>query len=182
MVAEKAVKRCSHCGTSDTPLWRLGPQGAKTLCNACGLRWRKTGRFVDDDAHAPQKQQHAVHPQSVSQQDAHQKVQHIPAKPAVAKKAKKPSAAGSAPAQSRPGAEVIAAARHANRSHRKKVGGSLSQAVDVERHVVNDYLPPAAEVFRQSATKRSERVYTLEDFWPYYHNVFSGLMVVHKSR
>jgi hypothetical protein len=34
-----------HCGTSDTPNWRRGPEGIRTLCNACGLRWvRKASR------------------------------------------------------------------------------------------------------------------------------------------
>ncbi|EMD38174.1 hypothetical protein CERSUDRAFT_122924 [Gelatoporia subvermispora B] len=38
---------CMTCGKTDSPEWRKGPQGPKTLCNACGLRWakkvRKTG-------------------------------------------------------------------------------------------------------------------------------------------
>ncbi|KAF8926620.1 hypothetical protein BGZ47_002619, partial [Haplosporangium gracile] len=29
--------RCLSCDTSDTPEWRRGPDGARTLCNACGL-------------------------------------------------------------------------------------------------------------------------------------------------
>ncbi|KAG5939884.1 hypothetical protein E4U59_002807 [Claviceps monticola] len=28
-------------GTLDSPEWRKGPRGPKTLCNACGLRWAK---------------------------------------------------------------------------------------------------------------------------------------------
>ncbi|GFF27542.1 cutinase gene palindrome-binding protein [Aspergillus udagawae] len=32
---------CTDCGTSDSPEWRKGPDGPKTLCNACGLRWAK---------------------------------------------------------------------------------------------------------------------------------------------
>ncbi|RHZ74707.1 hypothetical protein CDV55_108897 [Aspergillus turcosus] len=32
---------CTDCGTSDSPEWRKGPEGPKTLCNACGLRWAK---------------------------------------------------------------------------------------------------------------------------------------------
>jgi PAS domain S-box-containing protein len=28
-------------GTLDSPEWRKGPEGPKTLCNACGLRWAK---------------------------------------------------------------------------------------------------------------------------------------------
>ncbi|OAL44461.1 hypothetical protein IQ07DRAFT_577911 [Pyrenochaeta sp. DS3sAY3a] len=32
---------CVDCGTNSSPEWRRGPRGAKTLCNACGLRWTK---------------------------------------------------------------------------------------------------------------------------------------------
>uniref|UniRef100_A0A1D1YLQ8 GATA transcription factor 16 n=1 Tax=Anthurium amnicola TaxID=1678845 RepID=A0A1D1YLQ8_9ARAE len=32
---------CLDCGTSRTPLWRKGPAGPKSLCNACGIRYRK---------------------------------------------------------------------------------------------------------------------------------------------
>lgn len=32
---------CTDCGTLDSPEWRKGPQGPKSLCNACGLRWAK---------------------------------------------------------------------------------------------------------------------------------------------
>ncbi|KAK0731532.1 hypothetical protein B0H67DRAFT_77160 [Lasiosphaeris hirsuta] len=38
-VAEEYV--CTDCGTLDSPEWRKGPGGPKTLCNACGLRWAK---------------------------------------------------------------------------------------------------------------------------------------------
>ncbi|XP_019419643.1 PREDICTED: GATA transcription factor 15-like [Lupinus angustifolius] len=34
-------KSCTHCKTTKTPLWRAGPAGPKTLCNACGIRYRK---------------------------------------------------------------------------------------------------------------------------------------------
>jgi hypothetical protein len=33
-VADEYV--CTDCGTLDSPEWRKGPQGPKTLCNACG--------------------------------------------------------------------------------------------------------------------------------------------------
>lgn len=42
----KGEYRCSDCGTSDSPEWRKGPKGPKTLCNACGLRWAKKKRQV----------------------------------------------------------------------------------------------------------------------------------------
>lgn len=32
---------CSQCGATSTPVWRAGPFGHKTLCNACGVRWMK---------------------------------------------------------------------------------------------------------------------------------------------
>ncbi|OAY56084.1 GATA transcription factor 15 [Manihot esculenta] len=37
-------KTCTDCGTTKTPLWRGGPAGPKSLCNACGIRSRKKKR------------------------------------------------------------------------------------------------------------------------------------------
>ncbi|WZZ28925.1 GATA transcription factor 17 [Brassica napus] len=34
-------KTCVDCGTFKTPLWRGGPAGPKSLCNACGIKSRK---------------------------------------------------------------------------------------------------------------------------------------------
>ncbi|XP_058213974.1 GATA transcription factor 16-like isoform X1 [Rhododendron vialii] len=34
-------KFCCDCKTTKTPLWRAGPSGPKSLCNACGIRYRK---------------------------------------------------------------------------------------------------------------------------------------------
>ncbi|GAB4835568.1 hypothetical protein Ancab_000477 [Ancistrocladus abbreviatus] len=41
------VRRCNHCLTNTTPQWREGPLGPKTLCNACGIRF-KSGRLVPE--------------------------------------------------------------------------------------------------------------------------------------
>ena len=30
--------KCHSCNIRETPEWRRGPDGARTLCNACGLR------------------------------------------------------------------------------------------------------------------------------------------------
>ncbi|RIA05077.1 hypothetical protein BRARA_K00682 [Brassica rapa] len=40
-------RRCLHCATDKTPQWRTGPMGPKTLCNACGVRY-KSGRLVPE--------------------------------------------------------------------------------------------------------------------------------------
>ncbi|KAG0565211.1 hypothetical protein M758_8G168600 [Ceratodon purpureus] len=44
MEGDSFVRVCAHCGTSKTPLWRNGPGGPKSLCNACGIRFKKAGR------------------------------------------------------------------------------------------------------------------------------------------
>ncbi|TVU37073.1 hypothetical protein EJB05_19040 [Eragrostis curvula] len=38
------AKACADCHTTKTPLWRGGPEGPKSLCNACGIRYRKRRR------------------------------------------------------------------------------------------------------------------------------------------
>ncbi|GAX85790.1 hypothetical protein CEUSTIGMA_g13205.t1 [Chlamydomonas eustigma] len=35
---------CTSCGAKVTPVWRAGPQGPKTLCNACGVRYMKVAK------------------------------------------------------------------------------------------------------------------------------------------
>lgn len=36
--------RCHSCNRAETPEWRRGPDGARTLCNACGLHYAKLTR------------------------------------------------------------------------------------------------------------------------------------------
>lgn len=43
---ETSQKTCADCGTTKTPLWRGGPAGPKSLCNACGIRSRKKRRAL----------------------------------------------------------------------------------------------------------------------------------------
>ncbi|KAG5363375.1 Cutinase gene palindrome-binding protein [Yarrowia sp. B02] len=42
---------CTECGTMNSPEWRKGPQGRKTLCNACGLRWSKQAKKQQQQQH-----------------------------------------------------------------------------------------------------------------------------------
>ncbi|KXH60921.1 GATA zinc finger [Colletotrichum salicis] len=45
-ITERAAPpgRCHSCNRIDTPEWRRGPDGARTLCNACGLHYAKLER------------------------------------------------------------------------------------------------------------------------------------------
>ncbi|PHH87105.1 hypothetical protein CDD83_9315 [Cordyceps sp. RAO-2017] len=45
---------CTDCGTLDSPEWRKGPSGPKTLCNACGLRWAKKEKKRNNTNNASQ--------------------------------------------------------------------------------------------------------------------------------
>lgn len=38
---EQSTTSCVHCREGSTPEWRRGPYGNRTLCNACGLFYRK---------------------------------------------------------------------------------------------------------------------------------------------
>ncbi|KAI3786739.1 hypothetical protein L1987_40647 [Smallanthus sonchifolius] len=42
-------KVCVDCKTSKTPLWRSGPAGPKSLCNACGIKYRKRRSVAGSD-------------------------------------------------------------------------------------------------------------------------------------
>ncbi|XP_044957837.1 protein CYTOKININ-RESPONSIVE GATA TRANSCRIPTION FACTOR 1-like [Hordeum vulgare subsp. vulgare] len=47
------IRTCSDCNTTKTPLWRSGPCGPKSLCNACGIRQRKARRAMMATGAAP---------------------------------------------------------------------------------------------------------------------------------
>ncbi|CAO3566303.1 unnamed protein product [Mortierella alpina] len=46
--------RCLSCDSSDTPEWRRGPDGARTLCNACGLHYAKLLKRQSKQQQVPQ--------------------------------------------------------------------------------------------------------------------------------
>ncbi|ESQ30316.1 hypothetical protein EUTSA_v10011695mg [Eutrema salsugineum] len=50
---------CRHCGIGEksTPMMRRGPEGPRTLCNACGLMWANKGALRDLSKGAPQTAQ-----------------------------------------------------------------------------------------------------------------------------
>ena len=45
--SDSTGRKCLHCAAEKTPQWRTGPMGPKTLCNACGVRY-KSGRLVPE--------------------------------------------------------------------------------------------------------------------------------------
>eukprot|EP00178_Gracilaria_changii_P013880 TRINITY_DN390_c0_g1_i2.p1 TRINITY_DN390_c0_g1~~TRINITY_DN390_c0_g1_i2.p1 ORF type:complete len:417 (-),score=59.71 TRINITY_DN390_c0_g1_i2:1549-2799(-) len=45
-IADPSLRlQCVSCHSTETPLWRAGPDGPKTLCNACGVRYKK-GKLI----------------------------------------------------------------------------------------------------------------------------------------
>lgn len=40
-IHDKGIQFCDYCRNSETPQWRKGPLGKNSLCNRCGLRFRK---------------------------------------------------------------------------------------------------------------------------------------------
>ncbi|KAL9937510.1 hypothetical protein V8E36_003919 [Tilletia maclaganii] len=52
MRTEEGDHVCTDCGRVDSPEWRKGPLGPKTLCNACGLRWAKKIKRKGGDPNA----------------------------------------------------------------------------------------------------------------------------------
>ncbi|PKA65795.1 GATA transcription factor 24 [Apostasia shenzhenica] len=57
----QTASACHHCGTSakETPMMRRGPDGPRTLCNACGLMWANKGT-LRDLSKSPLPNQHAM--------------------------------------------------------------------------------------------------------------------------
>lgn len=49
--ASRSEFRCLNCGIQETPEIRNGPLGAKTLCNRCGLRYRKETLSQNNSEH-----------------------------------------------------------------------------------------------------------------------------------
>lgn len=58
--------RCHSCNRAETPEWRRGPDGARTLCNACGLHYAKLTRkmAVNKNAALPGSNLRPKHPEN----------------------------------------------------------------------------------------------------------------------
>lgn len=61
---EQATTSCIHCKEGITPEWRRGPYGNRTLCNACGLFYRKLiKKFSTRDANILMRYKRQVNPE-----------------------------------------------------------------------------------------------------------------------
>ncbi|OZJ03824.1 hypothetical protein BZG36_03821 [Bifiguratus adelaidae] len=57
--------QCHSCRSTETPEWRKGPLGPRTLCNACGLIWAKLSRKKGkEDPGITKSSTHSSHPSS----------------------------------------------------------------------------------------------------------------------
>uniref|UniRef100_A0A0E0CI19 GATA-type domain-containing protein n=1 Tax=Oryza meridionalis TaxID=40149 RepID=A0A0E0CI19_9ORYZ len=130
------VRVCSDCNTTKTPLWRSGPCGPKSLCNACGIRQRKARRAmaaaanggaavssaksvtaapVNNKPAAKKEKRAADVDRSLPFKKRCKMVDHV----AAAVAATKPTAAG----------EVVAAAPKKDQDHVIVVGGENAAAI-----------------------------------------------------
>ena len=55
--------RCHSCNRAETPEWRRGPDGARTLCNACGLR-TYSSRIYHNSNHLHEVRFREINPQN----------------------------------------------------------------------------------------------------------------------
>ncbi|GJM94655.1 hypothetical protein PR202_ga11322 [Eleusine coracana subsp. coracana] len=82
VVPEERRPFCVECRTTATPMWRGGPTGPRSLCNACGIRYRKKRRQELGLDNKQQPKQQAQQQQQLGQlqlqppqQEGHQNLQ-----------------------------------------------------------------------------------------------------------
>lgn len=61
--AASDARRCLNCQCTSTPMWRRGPDGIASLCNACGVKWR-SGKLVMEGIECTKRAKHAQRTES----------------------------------------------------------------------------------------------------------------------
>lgn len=116
--AQPSVRMCVECGATQTPQWREGPQGPKTLCNACGVRYvraqqrankRATAQGIQRPAQVPVPPAKAVAATTRQPTPANNNSNNNASKPMKASGSPAPTASPTPPAIGR-GARTAAAA------------------------------------------------------------------------
>ncbi|KAK5779255.1 Gat2p PWA37_004121 [Arxiozyma heterogenica] len=70
-------KKCFQCQETNTPEWRLGPYGSRSLCNACGLYYRRLIQRYDlKQANLIMRFNRFIQPTNVRQVPSHIEIPH----------------------------------------------------------------------------------------------------------
>lgn len=65
----RTIKACEACQVTSTPQWRRGPSGARTLCNACGVKYSQGRPLVLKQKSACKKDESMIKDDSLAVQD-----------------------------------------------------------------------------------------------------------------
>eukprot|EP00180_Rhodochaete_pulchella_P000308 Plantae.Rhodophyta-Rhodochaete_pulchella.ctg12151.p1 GENE.Plantae.Rhodophyta-Rhodochaete_pulchella.ctg12151~~Plantae.Rhodophyta-Rhodochaete_pulchella.ctg12151.p1 ORF type:complete len:183 (-),score=19.05 Plantae.Rhodophyta-Rhodochaete_pulchella.ctg12151:612-1160(-) len=158
--------RCVQCGVTETPLWRSGPAGPKTLCNACGVRFKKTGKLVSsrDETRTNPARSSGLHKAKVS------KPTSVSEGSSDAQRMRQKSSSSSSSASGDTGGGSLASSGNGPVS--VLAGSSYGTPSKL-------FLSPILEEYLRSAS--ASATCTLSPDATNYQCVFSGLMVVQKS-
>ncbi|CAD7703138.1 unnamed protein product [Ostreobium quekettii] len=82
--SEEMIKgKCTKCGTTRTPQWREGPEGPKTLCNACGVRLSREKKTKWGKATRRKKAQQQKNPPPCLRPSVHRRKPLVTSQPRV---------------------------------------------------------------------------------------------------
>jgi hypothetical protein len=73
---QNQTKKCLYCGSKSTPMWRRGPQGAGTLCNACGVKWKHGKILCNNNEETKEKKGDKKRKKSISITKKEKRLKH----------------------------------------------------------------------------------------------------------
>ena len=181
--AKKIGKKCEACSATSTPQWRRGPSGARTLCNACGVKYSQgrplliqSGPRFQQQQELQQQQSHVRQEQDVSRPATAAKVYYKSTdSPNVIQKVletRSGTIVGNAQvllhaspvSPTRPSASSRAVISHAQESQKRKRGYRLSDSA-MELWMAEDVLEDSSEsVGDEDLFSSSDEATILSDF------------------